>query len=36
MEYADYIKAWLKEGQMVYVYFNNTMGKAFENLVLLK
>lgn len=25
------IKAWLKQGKDVYVYFNNTMGDAFEN-----
>jgi uncharacterized protein YecE (DUF72 family) len=36
IEYAEYIKAWLLEGKTVYVYFNNTMGDAFQNLVALK
>lgn len=31
-EYADYIKTWLAAGKSVFVYFNNTMGKAFDNL----
>ena len=31
-EYAAYIKEWMKEGKEVYVYFNNTMGDAFNNL----
>ena len=30
-EYADKIKAFLKEGKDVYAYFNNTIGSAFEN-----
>jgi uncharacterized protein YecE (DUF72 family) len=35
-EYSDYIKEWMDEGKTVYVYFNNTMGNAFNNLVTLK
>lgn len=31
-EYAGYIADWLKDGKSVYVYFNNTMGAALENL----
>lgn len=31
-EYASYIKEWIEEGKTVYVYFNNTMGDAFNNL----
>jgi uncharacterized protein YecE (DUF72 family) len=31
-EYATYINEWIKEGKTVYVYFNNTMGDAFNNL----
>jgi uncharacterized protein YecE (DUF72 family) len=31
-EYATYIREWLGEGKSVFVYFNNTMGKAFDNL----
>lgn len=31
-EYATYIKHWLSEGKTVFVYFNNTMGDAFNNL----
>lgn len=31
-EYAMYIHDWLVEGKSVFVYFNNTMGNAFENL----
>jgi uncharacterized protein YecE (DUF72 family) len=34
-EYATYICEWLDDGKSVYVYFNNTMGKAFDNLVTL-
>jgi uncharacterized protein YecE (DUF72 family) len=34
-EYAEYIGAWLDEGKTVYVYFNNTAGDAFNNLVTL-
>lgn len=35
-EYASYIAEWLSDGKQVYVYFNNTMGNAFGNLVTLK
>lgn len=31
-EYAVYIHEWRTEGKTVYVYFNNTMGDAFDNL----
>lgn len=31
-EYATYIHEWRTEGKTVYVYFNNTMGDAFNNL----
>jgi len=31
-EYAEYIHDWLSEGKVVYVYFNNTAGDAFNNL----
>jgi len=31
-EYDAYIYEWLVEGKSVFVYFNNTMGKAFDNL----
>jgi len=31
-EYAGYIDEWLRVGKTVYVYFNNTMGDAFNNL----
>ena len=31
-EYAGYISEWLNDGKTVYVYFNNTMGAALENL----
>ncbi|MCF0069324.1 DUF72 domain-containing protein [Dyadobacter sp. CY261] len=31
-EYAGYIAEWLAAGKVVYVYFNNTMGAALENL----
>lgn len=34
-EYATYINDWLTEGKTVYVYFNNTMGQAFDNLTTL-
>jgi uncharacterized protein YecE (DUF72 family) len=35
-EYASYVNDWLKEGKNVFVYFNNTMGDAFKNAVMLK
>lgn len=31
-EYATLINEWIEEGKTVYVYFNNTMGDAFNNL----
>jgi uncharacterized protein YecE (DUF72 family) len=31
-EYATYIREWLTEGKSVFVYFNNTMGDAFNDL----
>lgn len=31
-EYATYIAEWIDEGKEVYVYFNNTMGDAYNNL----
>jgi uncharacterized protein YecE (DUF72 family) len=34
-EYAGYIKTWLREKKVVYVYFNNTMGSAVQNLITL-
>jgi uncharacterized protein YecE (DUF72 family) len=33
---AEDIKQWLIEGKDVYVYFNNTIGSAFENALSLK
>jgi uncharacterized protein YecE (DUF72 family) len=35
LEYAGYIKEWLADGKIVYVYFNNTAGDAFNNLATL-
>ncbi|WP_316843783.1 DUF72 domain-containing protein [Pedobacter psychrodurus] len=35
-EYASYIREWLEDGKVVYVYFNNTMGEAYANLKTLK
>ncbi len=35
-EYATYVNEWLKDGKKVYVYFNNTMGDAFNNARMLK
>ncbi len=32
LEYAEYVKQWLEDGKKVFVYFNNTMGDAFNNL----
>jgi uncharacterized protein YecE (DUF72 family) len=34
-EYATYVKEWIEDGKTVSVYFNNTMGEAFQNLVFL-
>ncbi|WP_245681414.1 DUF72 domain-containing protein [Arcticibacter eurypsychrophilus] len=31
-EYAQYIQEWMDDGKAVYVYFNNTMGDAVDNL----
>lgn len=31
-EYAGYVNEWLEEGKTVFMYFNNTMGDAFNNL----
>ncbi len=35
MEYGEQIREWLSEGKTVYVYFNNTAGEAFNNLLTL-
>ncbi|PWS31968.1 DUF72 domain-containing protein [Pedobacter paludis] len=35
-EYASYISDWLNDGKEVYVYFNNTMGEAYQNLSTLR
>lgn len=35
-EYATYIQEWIENGKSVYVYFNNTMGDAFNNSMTLK
>lgn len=35
-EYAGYVTEWQAEGRDVYVYFNNTMGDALNNLNTLK
>lgn len=32
-EYAQYITEWYDEGKTIYVYFNNTMGDAVNNLI---
>ncbi|MDB5005184.1 MAG: hypothetical protein JWQ34_3409 [Mucilaginibacter sp.] len=34
-EYSTYIRDWQGEGKTVYVYFNNTMGDAVQNLATL-
>lgn len=31
-EYAEYIREWYEQGKRVYVYFNNTIGNALQNL----
>lgn len=31
-EYATYVSEWIEEGKEVYMYFNNTMGDALNNL----
>lgn len=35
-EYASYIREWIADGKEVYVYFNNTMGSAIENMETLR
>lgn len=35
-EYAQYVTEWQEEGKTVYVYFNNTMGDAVQNLITLR
>jgi len=35
-EYASYIAEWLSGNKRVFVYFNNTMGDAYGNLITLK
>ena len=35
-DYATYIAEWLTDGKEVFVYFNNTMGAAHDNLVTLR
>jgi uncharacterized protein YecE (DUF72 family) len=35
-EYASYVRDWLADGKVVYVYFNNTMGSAIQNLQALR
>ena len=35
-EYSLYINEWREDGKIVYVYFNNTVGGALENLLTLK
>lgn len=35
-EYAGYIAEWITLGKQVFVYFNNTMGAAYENQQTLK
>lgn len=35
-EYAQTIKTWLNDNKQVYVYFNNTMGAAWQNAATLK
>jgi len=35
-EYASYVRDWLLDGKVVFVYFNNTMGNAIQNLETLR
>ncbi len=35
MQYAKTIKSWMAKKKMVYVYFNNTLGGAMQNLITL-
>jgi len=34
-EYSTYIREWQEGGKTAYVYFNNTMGEAVQNLITL-
>ncbi len=34
--YAQRVKNWKKQGKEVYIYFNNTLGQAAQNLITLK
>ena len=34
-EYAGYIREWISENKTVYAYFNNTMGDAYNNQLVL-
>jgi uncharacterized protein YecE (DUF72 family) len=34
--YAQRVKNWKKQGKEVYIYFNNTLGPAAQNLITLK
>lgn len=31
-EYSTYVQEWVQSGKTVYLYFNNTMGDAYQNL----
>jgi len=33
IEYSEYITEWIRKGKIVFVYFNNTAGDAFNNLI---
>jgi uncharacterized protein YecE (DUF72 family) len=35
-EQAEKLRHWLIEGKDAYVYFNNTMGSAYENAMSLR
>ncbi|HVW96261.1 MAG TPA: DUF72 domain-containing protein [Mucilaginibacter sp.] len=35
-EYAEYINEWRDDGKQVFVYFNNTVGDAWNNLITLQ
>jgi uncharacterized protein YecE (DUF72 family) len=35
-DYAERIRDWQEEGKEVYIYFNNTMGSALQNALLMK
>lgn len=32
-EYSDKINEWTNKGKIVFVYFNNTLGEAYNNLI---